>query len=59
MTDAKQPITWQHALYLLLSLVAVGAPHALHLPWWTVGLVAMLLAWRAYVGYARRALPNR
>jgi protein-glutamine gamma-glutamyltransferase len=59
MTDAKQPITWRHALYLLLSLAAVGAPHALHLPWWTVGLVAMLLAWRAYVGYARRALPNR
>jgi transglutaminase-like putative cysteine protease len=59
MTDAKQPIAWRHALYLLLSLVAVGAPHALHLPWWTVGLVAMLLAWRAYVGYARRALPNR
>jgi transglutaminase-like putative cysteine protease len=59
MTDAKQPITGRHALYLLLSLSAVGAPHAAHLPWWTVGLVAMLLAWRAYVGYARRALPNR
>jgi protein-glutamine gamma-glutamyltransferase len=59
MTDARQPITLRHALYLLLSLTAVGAPHAAHLPWWTIGLVAMLLAWRAYVGYARRALPNR
>ena len=59
MTDAKQPITWQHALCLLLSLAAVAAPHAAHLPGWTVGLVAMLFAWRAYVGYARRALPNR
>ena len=59
MTDASQPIAWRHALCLLLSLVAAGAPHALYLPWWTVGLVAMLLAWRAYVGYARRALPHR
>src|SRR5688572_16331451 len=59
MTDAKQPIAWRHTVYLLASLLAVCAPHALHLSWWTVGLVAMLVAWRAYVGYARRALPNR
>lgn len=59
MTDAKQPIAWRHTVYLLVSLVAVCAPHALHLPWWTVGLVAMLIAWRAYVGYAGRPLPNR
>jgi transglutaminase-like putative cysteine protease len=59
MTDARQPIAWRHTVYVLLALVAVCAPHALHLPWWTVGLVAMLIAWRAYVGYAHRALPSR
>jgi protein-glutamine gamma-glutamyltransferase len=59
VTDAKQPLAWRHALCVLLALVAVGAPHGLHLPWWTVGLVAMLIAWRAYVGYAHTALPNR
>jgi transglutaminase-like putative cysteine protease len=59
MTDARQPLQWRHALCLLLALAAVCAPHALHLPWWIVGLVAMLVAWRAYVGYARSALPSR
>ena len=59
MTDARQPLQWRHALCVLVGLAAVGAPHALHLPWWIVGLVVMLIAWRAYVGYARGALPGR
>ena len=59
MTDAKHPIAWRHMLALLVSLVLVAAPHVTHLPWWTVALVATLVAWRALLGYARRALPGR
>jgi transglutaminase-like putative cysteine protease len=59
MTDAKQPIPWRHVRWLLVSLVLVAAPHASHMPWWTIALMVMLIAWRAYVGYARLALPNR
>jgi transglutaminase-like putative cysteine protease len=59
MTDAKQHIAWRHVLCLLLSLTMVAAPHATHLPGWTLALMVMLIAWRAYVGYARLALPNR
>ena len=59
MTDAKQPHAWRHVLCLLLSLAMVAAPHAAHLPWWVIALVAMLIIWRAYIGYARLAMPNR
>ena len=59
MTDAKQPLAWRHVLCLLLSLAMVAAPHAAHLPWWVIALVAMLIIWRAYIGYARLAMPNR
>ena len=45
--------------WLLLSLALVAAPHASHMPVWTIALTVMLLAWRAYVGYARLTLPNR
>src|SRR5262245_53632896 len=58
MTDPKQPIAWRHTLLLLVSLVMVAVPHAVHLPWWTVALVATLVAWRALLGYVHRALPN-
>ncbi len=59
MTDSKQPLAWRHVLCLLLSLSMVAAPHAAYLPWWVMALAAMLIAWRAYLGYARLALPNR
>ena len=59
MTDPKQPLSWRHVRWLLVSLALVAAPHATHMPWWTIGLVVMLIAWRAYVGYARLVLPNR
>jgi transglutaminase-like putative cysteine protease len=59
MTDAKQHISWRHVLCLLLSLMMVAAPHATHMPGWTIALTVVLVAWRAYVGYARLALPNR
>jgi transglutaminase-like putative cysteine protease len=59
VTDAKQHIAWRHVLCLLLSLTLVAAPHAAHLSGWTIALMVMLITWRAYVGYARLALPNR
>jgi transglutaminase-like putative cysteine protease len=59
MTDPKQPLSWRHVRWVLVSLALVAAPHVSHMPWWTIGLVVMLIAWRAYVGYARVALPNR
>jgi transglutaminase-like putative cysteine protease len=59
VTDAKQLIAWRHVLRLLLSLALVAAPHTSHLPGWTIALMVMLISWRAYVGYARLALPNR
>lgn len=37
----------------------VEAPHALHLPWWIIGLVVVLIAWRAYIGFGRLAPPSR
>jgi len=59
VTDPKQPISWRHVIYLLLSLAMVAAPHAEHLPWWAIALVVTLMAWRAYLGYARLAMPSR
>jgi len=59
MTDAKQPISWRHVRWLMVSLVLVAAPHAFHMPGWTIALMTMLIAWSAYIGYTRLALPNR
>ena len=59
MTDPREPIAWRHVGYLLLSLTMVAAPHALYLPWWAITVTAALIAWRAYLGYARRPLPGR
>jgi transglutaminase-like putative cysteine protease len=59
MTEQKQPIAFHHVLYLLLSLAMVTAPHTLHLPWWISTLAVALFAWRAHLGHARVALPNR
>jgi transglutaminase-like putative cysteine protease len=59
VTDAKQHIAWRHVLCLLLSLTMVAAPHAARMPGWAIALTVVLIAWRAYVGYARLALPSR
>ena len=58
MTDPKQALALRHVLWLLLSLAMVAAPHTSRLPWWIIGLVATLAAWRVYVGYSRLALPS-
>jgi transglutaminase-like putative cysteine protease len=59
VTDPKQPVAWRHLCYLLPSLAMVAAPHALYLPWWIILVTATLIAWRAYLGYARHTLPGR
>ncbi len=59
MTDPKQAIALRHLLPLLLSLAMVTVPHAVRLPWWLIALAAMLVAWRAYLGYIRLRLPSR
>ncbi|HET9405149.1 MAG TPA: DUF3488 and transglutaminase-like domain-containing protein [Burkholderiales bacterium] len=58
MTDPKQALERRHVAYLLLSLTLVTVPHVFLVPWWTIGLVCALIAWRAYLGYARLAMPN-
>ena len=37
----------------------VAAPHVERLPWWLVGLVVTLAAWRVYLGHASLPLPGR
>jgi len=59
MTDAKQPVSWRHMRWQLVALALVAAPHATHMPVWTIALMVMLIAWRGYLGYARLVLPNR
>jgi transglutaminase-like putative cysteine protease len=59
MTDAREPIGLRHVLWLLLGLAMVAAPHVERLPWWLVGLVLTLAAWRVYLGHARLPLPSR
>jgi transglutaminase-like putative cysteine protease len=44
---------------ILISLAMVIAPHAVHLPNWIPGLVAVLLLARFYLGWHKRKLPNK
>ena len=44
---------------LLLTILMVTAPHAIHLPLWVSALCAALLAWRAYLAYSGNRLPER
>ncbi|MBI5436078.1 MAG: DUF3488 domain-containing transglutaminase family protein [Nitrosomonadales bacterium] len=42
---------------LLTSILLVSAPHADHLPLWVSALCAVLLGWRAYLGYSGNPMP--
>ena len=44
---------------LLLSILMVIAPHAVHLPVWVSGLCVSLLIWRGYLAYSNHPLPKR
>jgi protein-glutamine gamma-glutamyltransferase len=59
MTDARQPLKLRHVVWLLAGLALVAAPHVERLPWWLIGLVVTLSAWRVYLGYASLPLPGR
>ncbi len=51
----NKPLTYG----LLLSILMVIAPHALHLPPWIVALCSALLLWRAYLTRSGNPLPKR
>src|SRR5262245_31199658 len=59
MTNIREPLQLRHVLWVLCGLAMVAAPHVERLPWWLVGLVVTLAAWRVYLGYARLPLPGR
>ncbi len=44
---------------LLLSILMVIAPHAVHLPVWVSALCISLLLWRGYLAYSGHPLPKR
>ncbi len=44
---------------LLLSILMVIAPHAVHLPLWVSALCAALLVWRGYLAWSVNPLPKR
>lgn len=44
---------------LLLSVLMVIAPHAVHLPLWVSALCIALLVWRGYLAYSCNPLPGR
>jgi len=44
---------------LLLSVLMVAAPHAVHLPLWVNALCAALLVWRGYLAHSGQPLPGR
>jgi len=48
-----------HVTALLFSVALVMAPHAQHLPLWITAFGAAVLLARFYLGYRRKALPNR
>src|SRR3990172_1135751 len=44
---------------LLLTILMVTVPHAVHLPLWVTALCVALLLWRAYLTHSGGPLPNR
>ncbi len=44
---------------LVLSVLMVTAPHAIHLPLWVSSLCGALLLWRGYLAYSGNPLPKR
>ena len=46
-------------LWLLLTMTWVLSPHALELPVWCTGAIVALIAWRAWLTWGGRRLPNR
>ncbi|WP_315128781.1 DUF3488 and transglutaminase-like domain-containing protein [Comamonas antarctica] len=53
------PRDMRDTLFVLAVVAWVIAPHASHLPWWTLGLALCLLAWRGLLAWRARPLPGR
>jgi protein-glutamine gamma-glutamyltransferase len=58
-TLASLPRDGRDTLFLLFVIGWVVAPHVAHLPWWCSALVAIVLAWRAFLAWKGRPLPGR
>ncbi len=58
-TAANPPIQLRHLLWLLAGLALVAAPHTLRLPWWLNLIALILFAWRVYLGWGERVLPQK
>jgi protein-glutamine gamma-glutamyltransferase len=52
-------IQLRHLFWLLAGLALVAAPHTPRLPWWLDLTALMFVAWRVYLGWGERALPNK
>jgi protein-glutamine gamma-glutamyltransferase len=51
-------IQLRHLFWLLAGLALVAAPHTARLPWWLNLIALILIAWRVYLAWGRRALPR-
>lgn len=58
-TWARLPRDTRDSLFLLGVITAVISPHAEHLPWWSVAVTTVVLAWRALLAWRQRPLPSR
>lgn len=56
---ARLPRDTRDSFFLLAVITAVIAPHADHLPVWSTGLTALMLAWRATIAARQQPLPSR
>jgi transglutaminase-like putative cysteine protease len=52
-------IQLRHLFWLLAGLALVVAPHLQRLPWWLNLIALMLFAWRSYLAFGERALPQK
>jgi transglutaminase-like putative cysteine protease len=56
---SSQSIQLRHLFWLLSGLALVAAPHTPRLPWWLDLIALILVAWRVYLGWGKRALPKQ
>ncbi len=46
-------------LFLLATIAAILAPHALQLPLWATAIATLMLAWRGWLAFRQQPLPSR
>lgn len=57
--SASATIQLRHLFWLLAGLALVAAPHTPRLPWWLNLIALILVIWRVYLGWGKRALPKK